>query len=297
MARLTRREILLAAAGSLVGAAIAEARSRRRDFELEEIEVAVADLDPAHEGIRVAQLSDLHVGPFTPDGRIIGAVREVNALAPDLLVLTGDFVTTKRDPVERLTDLLGELAVPAVAVLGNHDHWSSADRVRRALERGSISLLRNQHTTLSLRGAPFHVLGVDDGHTRHDDAPATFRGVPRTGSRLVLTHAPSTADRLPANEGFLCLSGHTHGGGFVVPGITRLALDMIGEPYHRGMYRVRGNQLYVNRGLGLNGPVPRVGASPELTVFTLSCAAPDLAARTPSRRRRLIRAPRVPTPL
>jgi predicted MPP superfamily phosphohydrolase len=273
MAPFNRRELILAAAGTVVGALVAEARSRWDGFVVEEIDVTLAHLDPAHDGLRVAQLSDIHVGPFTPDGRVISAVRELNAIAPDLVVLTGDFVTTKRDPVDRLTDLFRELALPAVAVLGNHDHWSNADRVTRAIEKASISVLRNQHTTLTLRGAPFHVLGVDDGCTHHDDAPATFGGVPPTGSRLVLTHTPSTADRLPANEGVLCLSGHTHGGGFVVPGLTSLALNMIGEPYHRGMYRVRGNQLYVNRGLGLNGPVPRVGAAPELSVFTLRRAA------------------------
>jgi uncharacterized protein len=275
MARVTRKNIVLAAAGTVVGALVAEAWSRLDGFVVEEIDVDLPDLDPAHDGIRVAQLSDIHVGPFTPDGQIISAVRELNAIGPDLVVLTGDYVTTKRDPVDRLTDLFRELTIPTVAVLGNHDHWSSADRVKSAMEKASISVLRNQHTTLSLRGARFHVLGVDDGFTRHDDAAATFGGVPRTGSRLVLTHTPSTADRLPANEGFLCLSGHTHGGGVVVPGITRLALNMIGEPYHRGLYRVRGNQLYVNRGLGLNGPVPRVGAAPELSVFTLHRSVVD----------------------
>ncbi|HZA15150.1 MAG TPA: metallophosphoesterase [Myxococcaceae bacterium] len=269
MARITRRELVVAAAGSVLGGLVAEARSRREDFDIEQVEVNLPHLDPAHDGIRVAQLSDIHVGPFTPDGRIISAVRSLNALKPDLVVLTGDFVTTKRDPIDRMSDLLRDIALPTVAVLGNHDHWSSADRVTRALEKASISVLRNQHTTLALRGAPFHVLGVDDGTTRHDDAAATFGPVPRTGSRLVLTHTPSTADRLPADEGFLCLSGHTHGGGVVVPGLTRLALNMIGEPYDRGLFSVRGNQLYVNRGLGLNGPVPRVGAPPELTVLTL----------------------------
>ena len=275
MARLTRRQVLLGSAALVDGAMVARAQSRRNGFVVEEVDVELAELDPTHDGIRVAQLSDIHVGPFTPDGRIISAVREINAIAPDLAVITGDFVTTRRDPVDRLTALFGDLKLPAVAVLGNHDHWSGADRVQRAVEKAGISVLRNQHTTLQLRGTPLHVLGVDDGTTHHDDAAATFQGVPRRGSRLVLTHTPSTIDRLPADQGFLCLSGHTHGGSVVVPGITLAVLNLIGEPYYRGMYRVRGNQLYVNRGLGLNGPVPRVGATPELTVFTLRRPAPE----------------------
>lgn len=266
----------MGAAGVLAGATIAEAQTSDHRFVVDEVTVESAAIDPAHDGVRVAQLSDIHVGMFTPDSRIIGAIRELNARKPDLVVLTGDFVTTKRDPLSRLTDLLRDVSLPAVAVLGNHDHWSGAQKVGRAIEGASISLLRNQHTTLRVRGAPFHVVGVDDARTKNDDPQRAFGGVP-SGSRFVLTHTPSGADRLPEDQDFLCVSGHTHGGHVVVPGVTRWWLRRIGQPYARGMYQVRGNQLYVNRGLGMNGPVPRVGSPPELTVFTLRSAEVLLA--------------------
>ena len=267
--KLSRRDVLWGAVGAAIGATLSEARPRKEGFVVEELAVTLPDLDPAHEGLRIAQLSDLHIGAHTPDGRIISAVRETNRLAPDLVVLTGDFVTTRRDPVERIPDLLAGFTAPAFAVLGNHDHWAGADRVRAAVERADIAVLRNTHSSVRLRGEPFHVLGIDDGRTKNDDVPRTFRGSPSKGSRLVLAHTPATADKLPDDAGVLCLSGHTHGGHFVVPGLTSMALTMAGQPYDRGRFLIGRNQLYVNRGLGMGAPVPRMGASPELTVITL----------------------------
>ncbi len=266
--KFTRRELLLGAAG-IVGATAAEAQASHDNFVIEEVEVFVPGLDAAHDGLRVAQLSDLHVGAHTPDGRLLSAVRKINAQGAELVVLTGDFVTTRRDPVERIPDLLAGFSMPAVAVLGNHDHWAGAERVRKAVERADIAVLQNTHTTLQLRGEPFRVLGIDDGRTRNDDAPATFRGVPDQGSRLVLAHTPATADRLPEEAGVLCLSGHTHGGHVMIPGITKMALRISGQPYSRGHYTLGRNQLYVNRGIGMDTPVPRVGADAELTFLTL----------------------------
>jgi predicted MPP superfamily phosphohydrolase len=86
----------------------------------------------------------------------------------------------------------------------------------------------------------------------------------------VLTHTPPVARKLPEGEGLVCLSGHTHGGHFVIPGVTPLALRVGGQPFVRGRYDVNGNVLYVNRGLGaVKALVPRVGAEPEVTVLTL----------------------------
>jgi predicted MPP superfamily phosphohydrolase len=240
-------------------------------FEVSRTEVFIRGLDPAHEGLVVGQLSDIHIGSATPDGRVVSAVAAINAARPDIAVLTGDFVTNRSDPRSKVGELLGALTVQSFAVLGNHDHWTNADEVSASLEQKGISVLRNAHTTVRLKGADFTVLGMDDSTTRNDDAAATFKGAPTRGSRLVLTHTPTGVRKLPPWSDLFCLSGHTHGGQIHVSGITEAFFKRFGQPYLRGHYEVNGNQLYVNRGLGFGkgGRAPRVDSDPELALFVL----------------------------
>lgn len=273
MIHLSRRRILqgFAAATLMPMAAHAQRKLIASEYyEVAQIDVYLTSLDPAHDGLRVVQLSDLHIGNGVPDGRIISAVRDVNDLAPDLVVLTGDFVTTKRDPLSRVPELLEPIKAPRVAVLGNHDYWSGPQVIHDGLERIGVSVLQNENTSLRLRGVDFNVIGVDDSTTRHDDVEAAYRGAGKA-SRLVLTHTPSCAKKLPAWEDVLCLSGHTHGGQWDVPKLTRGFYQTAGQPWYRGAYGVRGNQLYVNRGLGFGKGtrLPRIHSDPEVTVFTL----------------------------
>lgn len=244
-------------------------------YEVTEVDVHLTTLDPAHDGLRVVQLSDLHVGHGVPDGRVIRAVRDVNALSPDLVVLTGDFVTTKRDPLRRVPELLEPLKAPRVAVLGNHDHWSGAQVIHDGLERIGVSVLQNEHTAVRLRGVDLRVIGIDDCTTRNDDVEAGWRGVTK-GAPLVLTHTPSCARKLPAWQDVLCLSGHTHGGQWNLGPLTKGVYTSAGQPWYRGGYTVGGNQLYVNRGLGFGRGthLPRIGSDPEVTVFTLRYREP-----------------------
>ncbi len=270
---MTRRRFLqsLSAVALTPLAARAERRlSGNEYFEVTDVEVHLASLDPAHDGLRIVQLSDLHIGNGVPDGRIISAVREVNALKPDLVVLTGDFVTSRRDPLSRVPELLEPLAAPRIAVLGNHDYWSGPREIRSGLERIGVTVLRNENTAVRLRGVDFNVIGIDDSTTQHDDVDMAFAGAGKA-SRLVLTHTPNCAAKLPAWEDVLCLSGHTHGGQWDVPSFTRGIFRTVGQPWYRGAYGVRGNQLYVNRGLGFGKGtrLPRINSDPELTVVTL----------------------------
>lgn len=273
MTRFSRRSALsaLAAAAFAPAAARAERKLIASEFyEVERHEVFLSGLDPAHDGLVVAQLSDIHVGSGVPDGRVISAVRTLNDLKPDLVVLTGDFVTTRFDPVRRVPELLDPIAAPTVAILGNHDHWTHPGDIRAGLERVDIPVLQNQNTTTRLKGADFTLIGIDDSTSRNDDVEQAFKGA-KKGSRLVLTHTPNCAARLPAWEDLLCLSGHTHGGQMDFGRLTRSVFKNTGQPWYRGAYSVRGNQLYVNRGLGWGSGtrLPRFNADPELSVFTL----------------------------
>ncbi len=257
-----------------------ELRLRWRDhFALNEYELHVPGLNPAHEGLRVAQLSDIHVGQATSDVRIRRAVMAVNASSPDLVFLTGDYVTHSPKPLPRVREVLAGLNGPVYVVLGNHDHWVNAPYLREGFERLGYTVLQNEHRVVNVRGAPATVLGVDDGRTGRDDVKATFRGAPTSGTRLVLAHTPPTVEKLPEYGGLVQFSGHTHGGQFVVRGLTEAIFKRAGQPYIRGHYTVRGNQLYVNQGLGFGfgGPYLRRGTEPEVAFFTLR-AAPAIQA-------------------
>ncbi len=275
---LSRRRILQGLAASAMAPLAARAERKliaSEYFEVSQVEVHLTSLDPAHDGLRVVQLSDLHIGNGVPDGRIISAIREVNSLKPDLVVLTGDYVTNHRDPLQRVPELLEPINAPRVAVLGNHDYWSGPDELHDGLERIGISVLQNENTAVRLRGVDFNVIGVDDSTTKHDDVARAYQGAGRV-SRLVLTHTPSCAKKLPAWEDVLCLSGHTHGGQWNVPKLTRGIYEAAGQPWYRGAYSVRGNQLYVNRGMGFGKGtrLPRINSDPELSVITLRYREP-----------------------
>jgi predicted MPP superfamily phosphohydrolase len=272
---LTRRQFVAGLAGlAALRAGEARAENQNEHFEVTDTTLKLQGMDPAHDGLRIAQLSDLHVGDGTPDGRLILAVRKVNEAKPDLVLLTGDFVTHSAKPIDHIPLVLKGLDAPAYAVLGNHDHWVNAAKVRKGVEKMGYAVLQNEHTVVQMKGAPLCILGVDDGKTRHDDVAATFKGAPKDGTRLVMLHSPPTANKLPENQHLAAFAGHTHGGQVHIPGLTEMLFRGVGQPYVRGAYRVRGNQLYVNRGLGFGkgSTLPRIGSDPEVSLFTLRVA-------------------------
>jgi hypothetical protein len=273
VSKLSRRQVLTGLAAG-VGASLlypgtAGASSDPEYFEVTQTDLFLPGLHEAHEGLRVAQLSDVHAGQGTPHGRIIAAVRAVNAQQPDLVLLTGDYVTHARDPLTDIARVLAGLVAPTFAVLGNHDHWVDAPSVRKQLESLRYTVLQNEHTVTQVKGAPLALVGIDDGQTRHADAARALKGV-TAQSRLVLAHAPPTFNTLP-DDGLACFSGHTHGGQLMVPLVTRSIMRVAGQPYVRGHFQKGTNQLYVNRGLGFGqgGLIPRLGSLPEVSIFTL----------------------------
>jgi predicted MPP superfamily phosphohydrolase len=255
----------------LAAAGVARAATGRERFEVVERELVVPGLDARHDGLVVAQMSDVHLGASTPDRRVTRAIREINARHPDLVVLTGDYVTFSHTPLQKLSDRLAGLAPPTFAILGNHDHWVDAQAVRRALEEDGYRVLQNEAVSIDVRGAPVWIVGVDDAQVGKEDLARSFEGVPATGTRIVLAHQPTTADRLPANAGLVCFSGHTHGGQIVIPGLTSRIAKSVGQPYLRGLYKVRDNWLYVSAGIGYGrgGPALRVRNPPEIALITL----------------------------
>lgn len=285
MPRPLSRRTVLRSATAFVAATAVTSFARRASapsplhFDITRVGLSLPSIGSAHHGVTVAQLSDLHLGEkATPDERVLRAFTAVERANVDLLVLTGDFLTWSKKPLERFEALLARRgAQPTVAVLGNHDHRVDAAGVRRTLETLGVTVLQNQHTSVRLRGKDFVVIGIDDGVTHHDDAEAALKGTERAVSRLVLTHSPPTVRRLPKDSGLLCLSGHTHGGALGQSALATSAFALLGQPYLRGTHLVGGNHLYVNRGLGMGGSVihPRIDATPELTLFSLNSSLVD----------------------
>ena len=247
-----------------------------------EHEVFVDGLDPRHEGVRIAQLSDIHVGNLTPESHIRAAIDAANAARPDLITLTGDYVCWRRYEVDRAVTQLAGLRAPRVlAVLGNHDYFVWADGVRGVLERNGYEVLRNESTVAEVRGAPLAIVGVDDPVTRHDDLDAAFAGAPDGVTKLVLCHLADRGPKLAQRGGDLVLSGHTHGGQIYVPFITDRLMKRVGLRYRRGLYDLaasgaRRSTLYVTPGVGFSGVTRRVGEGTraEVAVLTLRTAVP-----------------------
>jgi hypothetical protein len=229
-------------------------------------------------GLRVAHLTDLHVGAVTPLRVLSAAVALANAEEPDLVLLTGDFVCHGRGYLADLEGLIRGFRAPVIAVLGNHDHWSGAADVRAALERAGAEVLVNRSTTITLRRQPLQVVGLDDaftGHARRDEA---VRGMRRDLPTIGLSHIGEEADGLWAEGVPLVLAGHTHAGQVNVGRVHDLLVGKLGgHRYVHGLYGARargaapGGAVYVGAGLGASFIPLRVGerAQREVTIFEL----------------------------
>ena len=237
--------------------------------------VPVRGLDPAHHGLRVAHLSDLHVGMLTPHGFIRNAVEMIQAEKPDLVVMTGDFVCYSQRFVGPFRDVVEGFSVPTVCVLGNHDYWTDGHGVSEALSHHHYDVLRNQHTRLWLRHAPLTIVGIDDAATGQADAARAFRGLSAKDSRLILSHVPSQADAAAKHGPGFILSGHTHGGHIDIPKVTEHIFRRLGARYLKGFYEVGDATLYVSCGIGSSSVPLRAGSPAEVAVFTLQ--SPELS--------------------
>lgn len=227
--------------------------------------------------IRVAHLTDLHVGRVTPMKIQHAAVALANAEAPDLVLLTGDFVCHSQDYLDALEEVIRGFQVPIYAVLGNHDHWSGAAEVRKALVRAGATMLDNATTIIEVKGSRLQLVGLDDAYTSHADRHRALRGMTPGLPTVGLSHIAEEADALWAEGVELVLAGHTHGGQVTLAGLHELALGrMAGHRYVHGLYGTRAaaervGAVYVGAGIGSAVMPLRLGerGKREVTIFDL----------------------------
>lgn len=231
------------------------------------------------DGFSIALLSDFHYDPYFSVHPLEAAVPLVNHLHPDLIVLTGDFVSVPiiGDPkkaalaAEPCARLLREMTAPCGlwAVLGNHDEDTDPQHVAAALEAESINVLANQSHAIERDGARIWLAGLNDVFSRSADVPEALRGIPSDEAVILLVHEPDFADvtcRFPVD---LQLSGHSHGGQIRVPFLPPLYLPVLARKYALGTYQVGPMILYTNAGLGTVAVPMRLNCPPEITLLTL----------------------------
>lgn len=222
------------------------------------------------DGYTIAQMSDVHMGRWVKPHHIRELVEYFNEQAPDLVVLTGDYVGYDKRDMPRFIGALEQLKPKAYAVLGNHDHWASTSLCQEAFAASPVKLLTNEHVTLEHQGARFELVGVDDVVTKHADVAKAFKGVDPERFALVLNHVPSLGKDCAEAGGHLILSGHTHNFQFNIPQLTNTVAQRFGAQFFAGPYRLSDQSfMYINRGLGSASWPWRVRAMPELSFFRL----------------------------
>ena len=256
----------------------------RLNLEITRQRIRLARLPNAFAGFRIAQLSDIHIGPFMTEEQIRKYVRIVNDLKPDLIALTGDFVTWDASTQRAVVNALASLHAPfgIFGCLGNHEAWSHTEAsITRMFQQVGIRILRRENVEVSTHGESFNLIGVDFETSRHmgpGNEKFVLRYLEGVESlmapgmvNILMSHNPDTFDRAAEMGIDLSLAGHTHGGQVALEFVSpEIAPSRLATPYVAGWFQKPGGQLYVNRGIGTIGPPIRIGAPPEITVYELS---------------------------
>lgn len=249
----------------------------RRLAKVVRVDVALDGLAPELDGFTIAQISDIHVGATIKNGYVRNIVERVNALAPDMVALTGDAVDGDVQRLRSDTAPLGDLKARhgTFFVTGNHEYYSGAQQWIAEFQRLGMRTLANEHVVIDHDGAPLVIAGVNDyaaGHvdpSQRSDPRAAAAGSPDGVLKILLAHQPRSAAEA-VQAGFdLQLSGHTHGGQFW-PWNHAVRMQ---QPYTAGLHRLGRMWVYTSRGTGYWGPPKRFGAPSEITLIRLVAKA------------------------
>jgi uncharacterized protein len=278
--RLTRRSFLSLSAAALGSLAFYSGEIARHELSVEEHTIHLSRLPDSFRGMRIVQVSDFHYAEYTERFFLERVVREVNRLKPDLVALTGDFITfgpmpysfARRHAPECAAILSGIECPLRYAVLGNHDYTIGPRHVLGPLRDHGIPTLVNAATALERDGQRLWLAGV--GSAVFDDAHPE-KAIPKAAianneAVLMLAHEPDILPEVARYKPDLMLSGHTHGGQVRFPLLPAMHLPEYGRIYVEGWFQSGLTHLYVNRGIGAVGVPFRLNCPPEITVITLA---------------------------
>jgi uncharacterized protein len=263
--RAALKGVLATGVGALTGAVSYGVGYERHHVGLTEATLPVSGLPASLDGLRIALLTDIHHSSIVPAEDVTRAVELTRSTNPDLIVLGGDYVTYgNRDFVEPVAELLSPLRAPngVFAILGNHDD----DReMPAALARKGITVLKDQRTRVIIRGNGLELAGIRFWTRRPADIARVLKGA--TDSILLLAHDPRRLVEAAALKVPAVLSGHTHGGQVVLPGVGALARSRF--PILEGLGRRENSSIFVSRGIGTVYVPIRINCPPEVALVTL----------------------------
>lgn len=244
--------------------------------DVNQINLTLHRLPASFHDYRIIQISDLHIGTWLTIEKLEETVDIVNKYQPDLVAITGDFVSYHPDQyIADITTRLNNLKAKdgRLAVLGNHDHWTNASMIRTHLDKSGITVLSNQIHSILRGNDRINIAGVDDYYVHKDRLDLVLEQLPTDEFTILMAHEPDFVEISSKTGVFdLQLSGHSHGGQILLPFIGPLYLPNHGRKYPRGLYQVDGMYLYTNRGLGTAEIQVRLNCPPEITIFCLNTA-------------------------
>ncbi|MFN2577145.1 MAG: metallophosphoesterase [Pyrinomonadaceae bacterium] len=239
---------------------------------VERQEIYLRRLPLSLDGFRIVHLSDLHYGPLVEPRHLERAIAIANDLKPDLIALTGDYISQERAYAAPCAEIVGRLKARhgVYAILGNHDHWTDAKLIADLFRAEGVSMLINQGTRIDARSESFWLAGVDDTMVGLEDLSLALAGSRDEEFRLLLAHNPIILRRAARAGVDLVLSGHTHGGQITLRPEKNLARRPR-RRMSRGLGRRANTQIYVTRGLGTVVLPIRYGCPPEVSLLELRC--------------------------
>jgi predicted MPP superfamily phosphohydrolase len=282
--RFLKAGLRLAGGGAVAGLGYAMA-AEPRWYSVTRRDIPIRGLPPALDGLRLVQLTDIHHGPWLTLGYVREVIAACNALQPDLVLLTGDYILQSSAYVRPVTEELARLrpAIGTLAVLGNHDWGEGGAVVQGAFADAGLPLIDNARKVLTpdrqlVDGASegLAICGVDDLWRGKPSPRRALGGLPPKMPRLLLSHNPDVAegpDIARCNLRVdLMICGHTHGGQVYVPGFgTPFVPSRFGQKYAQGLVQGPGCPVFICRGIGMATVPLRVGVPPEIAVLELRC--------------------------
>ena len=248
---------------------------QRDSFRLREVDVPIRGLHKDLDGLRLVQLSDVHLSPFLSEKEFARAIDMANETKAHLAIMTGDLITTYRDPLDACLKQLARLRTEAglIGCLGNHEVYARAeDYATKKAARFGMRFLRSQSEVLNFRGQPVNFAGVDYQKMYGDYLAGAERLIRPGLPNILLSHNPDVFPKAAAKGFDLTISGHTHGGQITVEILNQnVSVARFYTPYVYGLYHEGDASVYVTRGIGTVGVPARLGAPPEVALIRL-CA-------------------------